>query len=339
MFLFYKKNCCKAFGSPYIFIHPAPSQLSSKCPFSGMSVSWTVLDEGSFASIRARLPPNTSLKTETDAVVSMSGGLEVSGHMTGGIIGSIARLFFSNESFFTTLVKNDSESNGDVLLAPSDPGGICLHRLGPGDSIMLTKGSYVASDNSVEVNTVTQREVVNSLLSGTGPFLMKASGRGIVAIASYGSIHKYTLLAGERRMVDNGHLAAWTADMSWQVKMVSRSVWGSVSSGEGLMCEFIGPGTVYIQSHKARIENDKNSLNNRSGIPLMILTIIFIVFILMFACVMIFVIMPEKQYGNDPLSSHNYDANNFNNHRENPFFSHNNGANNFKNHREIMREF
>ena len=66
-----------------------------------------------------------------------------------------------------------------------------------------------------------------------------------------GSVHKYTLAAGERRSVDNGHLLAWSASMPYETGMATRSMYHSVATGEGLMCHFMGPGTLYLQSHKS----------------------------------------------------------------------------------------
>ena len=228
-----------------------------------MPTSWRVNNEGSFASVSIQLS-NASIKTESDAVVTMSEGIEVGGHLSGGFFSSFFRSMLSNESFFTTRVETNSSRTGDVLIAPSDPGGICLHRIeGPQDAMMLTSSSYLACDDSVDISTVMQRGVQNSLLSGTGFFLMRASGRGILAISAYGSIHKFVLAPGERRMVDNGHLVAWSANMPYRTEMASKSLWNSVSSGEGLMCNFSGPGIIYLQSHKPDALEDGNNGKKR----------------------------------------------------------------------------
>ena len=139
------------------------------------------------------------------------------------------------------------------MMAPRDPGGIALHPLTPtGDDLLLTTGAYVASDVGVAISVEPQARFRNSLLSGTGFFLLRASGRGTVACAAYGSIHKYTLKAGEKRSVDNGHLVAWSATMKYRVGLANPrgGIWTSMTSGEGLMCQFEGPGVIYLQSHK-----------------------------------------------------------------------------------------
>ena len=210
--------------------------------------TWCLENRGSFASIHVILPAGTKIHCETDAVVTFSGGVQVEGVMSGGFWGSLVRAFFGGESFFTTVVENNSfEQAGDVMLAAADPGGIELHRLSPQQDLLLLAGAYVASDANVKITTELQSKLQNSLLSGTGFFLLRASGRGTVACAAYGSIHKYELKAGETRAVDNGHLVAWTANTPYRVGLANArgGIVTSFKSGEGLMCHFQGPGTMY----------------------------------------------------------------------------------------------
>jgi uncharacterized protein (TIGR00266 family) len=229
--------------------------------------SWILKDPGSFASIHVKLPPGSSVNCESDAVVTFSQGVEVRGVMSGGIFGALARSFLTNESFFTTLVENTNRSAvAEVMMAPSEPGGIILHKL-TGLDLLLTSGAYVASDVNVKVSSEMQTAIGNSLMSGTGFFLLRASGRGYVACGAHGSVHKYVLSAGEIRSVDNGHLVAWSASMRYWVGLASTGrgsgmrIMNSMTSGEGLMCHFEGPGIVYLQSHKPEPPTD----NNRSG--------------------------------------------------------------------------
>lgn len=50
-------------------------------------------------------------------------------------------------------------------------------------------------------------------------------------------------------------IVAWTASMKVSMKIASArsGIFGSMTSGEGLHCEFVGPGVVYVQSHKPSI--------------------------------------------------------------------------------------
>lgn len=234
--------------------------------------SWILKDPGSFASIHVKLPPGKSVNCESDAVVTFSQGVQVRGVMSGGFFASLARLFLTRESFFTTVAENTNlESVADVMLAPNDPGGIVLHRLNghvigaDDDDLFLTSGAYIASDTYVKVSSQVQTAIGKSLLSGTGFFLLKATGSGYVACGGYGSIHKFVLKPSEVRVVDNGHLVAWSASMKYSVGLVGgrggvgRRLWNSATSGEGLMCHFEGPGVIYLQSHKADGSGSSNT--------------------------------------------------------------------------------
>jgi len=107
----------------------------------------------------------------------------------------LARAFLTRESYFTTQVKNNSTyQSGDVLVAPSDPGGVALHKVVRGEEIILTSGAYLAGDVNVNVASSMSSPFSGfSNFSGSGIFLLKASGQGNLAICAYGSMHKYTL--------------------------------------------------------------------------------------------------------------------------------------------------
>eukprot|EP00980_Cylindrotheca_fusiformis_P015606 scaffold4481_cov121-Cylindrotheca_fusiformis.AAC.2 len=215
--------------------------------------SWILKDPSSFASIHIKLPPGTAVNCESDAVVTFSQTVRVRGTMSGGILSSLARWFLTKESFFMTVVENaDHECVADVMMAAKDTGGIVLHRITPGHNLILTSGAYIASDADVKVTSKLQTQLGNSLLSGTGFFLLEASGRGYVACGAYGASHRYILKEGERRAVDNGHLIAWSSQMKYTVGLASGTgrIVNSMTSGEGLMCFFEGPGVVFLQSHK-----------------------------------------------------------------------------------------
>eukprot|EP00571_Detonula_confervacea_P012542 CAMPEP_0172312382 /NCGR_PEP_ID=MMETSP1058-20130122/17308_1 /TAXON_ID=83371 /ORGANISM="Detonula confervacea, Strain CCMP 353" /LENGTH=261 /DNA_ID=CAMNT_0013025817 /DNA_START=221 /DNA_END=1006 /DNA_ORIENTATION=- len=199
----------------------------------------------------------------------MSQNVDVCGSMSGGILAGLARAFLTRESFFTTKVQNNSANqSGDALIAPSDPGGVTLHRLVRGEEMTLSSGAYLAADEAVNVASSMQSPFsMFGNYSGTGIFLLRASGQGTLAISAYGSMHKYILAPGETRSVDNGHLVAWTASMKTSMKLASAraGILGSMTSGEGLHCSFEGPGVIYIQSHKPSVGSDGVTRNRNGG--------------------------------------------------------------------------
>ena len=57
----------------------------------------------------------------------------------------------------------------------------------------------------------------------------------------------FQLVEGEKYIIDNGHLVAWNCKYVLE-RVASGGVISGLSSGEGLVCKFTGPGTVFMQT-------------------------------------------------------------------------------------------
>lgn len=55
------------------------------------------------------------------------------------------------------------------------------------------------------------------------------------------------LQEGEKYIIDNGHLIAWNCKYVME-RVASGGIISGISSGEGLVCKFTGPGTVFLQT-------------------------------------------------------------------------------------------
>jgi uncharacterized protein (AIM24 family) len=55
------------------------------------------------------------------------------------------------------------------------------------------------------------------------------------------------LQEGEKYVVDNGHLVAWNTKYVLE-RIASGGIISGMASGEGLVCKFTGPGTVFLQT-------------------------------------------------------------------------------------------
>ena len=78
-------------------------------------------------------------------------------------------------------------------------------------------------------------------------FVTKLSGNGVAFITSLGAIHGVQLQAGQEYIIDNDHLVAWSASMTYKTENMGGFMTAMVSS-EGKICRFSGPGTVYMQT-------------------------------------------------------------------------------------------
>ena len=78
-------------------------------------------------------------------------------------------------------------------------------------------------------------------------FLLRLDGTGATFLSSYGAIHEKRLDEGETYVVDTGHIVAFEGAASFEVRRVG-GLKSTLFSGEGLACEFEGPGTVWLQT-------------------------------------------------------------------------------------------
>jgi len=238
------------------------------------SIEWSIQNSGTFASVVVKLPNETGIHCESDAIVTMSGNLQLHGEMRGGFFAALARFFLTQETFFATAVKA-KDGDGDIMLAANEPGDIMLHRLTPSEDLLLTRGSYVAADTSVNITTKVQTGFGNAKMSGTGLFLIRAYGNGTIACSAFGAIHKFVLAENEHRLVDNGHLIGWSANMKYHIGKATSSLVGTLTSGEGIMLHFTGPGTLYVQSHTPKVEVMPQAASARKRKGMKSLQIIF----------------------------------------------------------------
>lgn len=196
----------------------------------------------SYSLAVARLTPNERIRAEAGAMVSMSGGVNIETKAEGGFLKSLGRAVLGGESFFQNFFIAPAQG-GEVTLAPELPGDMMLLEL-RGQKLMLQAGSYVASENGVEL---TAKVSVKAFMSAEGISMLEASGTGKLLVSSYGAIFERSIQTGEKYVVDTSHLVAFDAGMGVTPKTVG-GFKSTLFSGEGLVVELTGPGMIYMQT-------------------------------------------------------------------------------------------
>jgi uncharacterized protein (TIGR00266 family) len=205
-----------------------------------------IVHRPSYSLAVARLSPNERIRAEAGAMVSMSTSVSIETKAEGGFLKSLGRAVLGGESFFQNFFMASAQG-GEVTLAPELPGDMMLIEL-TGQRLMIQAGSYVASENGIDL---TAKVSVKAFMSTEGISMLEASGTGKLLVSSYGAIFERSIGAGERYIVDTSHLVAFDATMG----VVPKTVGGFKStlfSGEGLVVELTGPGTVYMQTRSPR---------------------------------------------------------------------------------------
>lgn len=209
-------------------------------------MDYRILYPGAYPVVQCQLQQGEMVKAESDAMISMSGTLDVEGTMNGGLLRGLARKFITGESFFCQTIKA-TRGPGEVLLGHALPGDITAVELDGSYGLRIQKGGFLASTPGIEIKTTAQG-LVKGLFSGEGFFLLNAEGSGTIFLSSYGSIHTINLQPDEEVVIDNGHLVAWPETMEYSIGKASSGWISSLTSGEALVCKFRGPGYVLIQT-------------------------------------------------------------------------------------------
>ncbi len=201
-----------------------------------------ILHRPSYSLAVTKLAPNERIRAEAGAMVSFSQGVEIETKAAGGILKSLGRAMLGGESFFQNFWKAGPQG-GEVTLAPELPGDIALLEL-KGESVMVQTGSYVASEDGIEIDSKISGK---AFMAGEGLTILEARGTGKLLVSSYGAIYEKVIGPNEKYTVDSSHLVAFDATMSVQPKAVG-GLKSTVFSGEGLVIEMTGPGRIFIQT-------------------------------------------------------------------------------------------
>jgi uncharacterized protein (TIGR00266 family) len=196
-----------------------------------------------FALAFVTLDAGESIQVEAGAMVGMSPDLAMSTEARGGLFKSLTRSIFGGESFFLNSFTAREEGDS-IALAPPLPGDISVIEM-TGEPLLVQSGSYLASSEGVNVDTAWSG--AKTFFGSEGLIMLRVTGHGTLIVSSYGAIHSIELDAGQRYIVDTGHLVTFEESLNYEIQKVAG--WKSTFfSGEGIVAELTGPGRMTIQS-------------------------------------------------------------------------------------------
>ncbi|KAF9518277.1 hypothetical protein BS47DRAFT_331991 [Hydnum rufescens UP504] len=181
----------------------------------------------------------------------------------------------------TALDTNGSFQGGQYRIDHRDSNTVLRFYLQPGAEIKGKPGTMLAMDASVQIKgklnfslkklvtgsetkwkvgnnaflaatlgvtrTIKGQGITKALFSGEGLVVYHVDGQGVLFVQSVGAIIRRTLQPGEQWIVDNGNLVAWSANYTIE-RIGAGGLISGLHTGEGFVCRFTGPGTVYIQT-------------------------------------------------------------------------------------------
>lgn len=193
------------------------------------------------------LEAGEQIAAESGAMVSMSGHIRIETGMKGGVLGAISRKVLGGESLFSNLFTADG-APGEITLAPSLPGDITEVQM-KNDVLFIQSGSFLAGHPAIDLDL--QWGGARGFFGAEGLFLLRATGSGPILLSSYGAIHRVEISGAAPYICDTGHVVAFGQGLQYEVRKVGG--WKStLLSGEGLVCEFRGSGSLWLQTRSTQ---------------------------------------------------------------------------------------
>ncbi|MEK9985184.1 MAG: TIGR00266 family protein, partial [Opitutae bacterium] len=140
------------------------------------------------STAKVTLAPGEVITSESGAMIAMNGvNVETTTHKrnSGSIFGGLKRMI-GGESFFLNHY-TAYDQGGEVWLATTLAGDMAEIEVEPSTKIVVQSGSYVASEQGVDVGLDWQG--FKSLFAKEGLFWINMSGQGKAIINSFGAIY------------------------------------------------------------------------------------------------------------------------------------------------------
>ncbi len=135
---------------------------------------------------------------------------------------------------------------GHIYLEPSFS-HFLIHRLA-GEEVIADKGMFYCGQGSLDIGAAMQKNVSSALFGGEGLFQTRISGCGICVLESPVPADEVLRidLKDETLQVDGNFALMRTGRIEFSVEKSTRSLLGTLTSGEGLLQTFRGTGSVWL---------------------------------------------------------------------------------------------
>lgn len=186
---------------------------------------------------------NDKVTAEAGAMVFMRGHIKTETRMRkGGFFKSLKAAAFGGESFFVNeFVAHENDCSlgltGNML---GDIEVIHIDR-----EFIVQSGAFVCSVGNLTLDTKWQGFTKG--IFGSNLFMLKTVGTGKMFVNAWGGIIRKELGRGEKMIIDNYQMVAFSSDASYRV-VKHGDLKTTLFGGEALLIEIAGPGTVYIQT-------------------------------------------------------------------------------------------
>lgn len=216
---------------------------------SAGQLTYEIKHRPSYSLLVIKLSPGQSVVAEAGALTYMTPNVEVkTRRRERGLLKSISLKLLGGQSFFVNEYTARG-GEGEIGLVAAPIGDITVLPVSPGNGYIIQKSAFIASSPSVNLDVEWQGFTKG--IFGQGLFMIKVTGQGELFINTFGAIDEHSLGVGEKLIVDNYHLVAFSDSCRYKVSKFG-GFKETLFSGEGLVTEITGPGKVLIQTKNLR---------------------------------------------------------------------------------------
>lgn len=214
--------------------------------------------------VEISLTGTNTVKTQAGAMQMLLGNVEMNTDVTSakGFLGSMVKAAVTSE----TAVKPEYSGNGQVILEPTYK-HIILQDVadwGAG-GLVIEDGMFLASDGTVQHTVIeNSQDLATALLSSEGLYNLCFTGSGIVALESYVPLEELVEinLQDDVLKVDGNMAVCWSGSLKFTVEKTTKSLLGSLASGEGLVNVYRGTGKVWVSPVAGTVNSTPKTASN-----------------------------------------------------------------------------
>jgi uncharacterized protein (AIM24 family) len=180
------------------------------------------------------------VRCEAGALNYLRGDIAVHSQLIPSVGGLVSSLIASESVYRPTY------SGTGVITLASSLGGFHVFELN-GESWILEKGSYWASEGSVDLQFFRER-LLTSFWAGEGFVYLqtRVSGHGKLVVSTKGPVEEIELAEGEQLVVEGNCVIGRTQSVKFQMRRPTKNFWGRFTSGESIVRSYRGPGKVLL---------------------------------------------------------------------------------------------
>jgi uncharacterized protein (AIM24 family) len=177
---------------------------------------------------------------ESGALSYFNGDISIHSRLIPSV-GGLIKSLLSDEAVFRPVYVGTG-----VITLESTLGGFYVLDL-KGESWILERGAYWASEGSVDVSYHRER-LVTAMWAGEGPVYLqtRVRGHGKVVLTTRGPVEEIQMVSGKKVATEGKYVIARTGDVSFKVRRSTKNFFGRFTAGEGLVRVYEGTGKILL---------------------------------------------------------------------------------------------